>query len=63
MTRIISTEIEKFLDKEALTQKNLNQLEKHLESLIENDPRINELGDNQGGAKLKTIDTYKYPAV
>jgi hypothetical protein len=40
ISSIIGNEIEKFLGKEQLTQKNLNNFEKELESILEKDTRI-----------------------
>eukprot|EP00347_Sterkiella_histriomuscorum_P005983 403354521 len=45
ITNIIGNQIENFLDKEQLTQKNLKQFEKDLEGILERDPRINSLLD------------------
>jgi hypothetical protein len=40
ISNIIGNEIEKFLDREQLTQKNLRRFEKELEEILEKDSRI-----------------------
>ncbi len=64
ITRIVQAEIEQFLDKETLSQKNLKSLEKKLEGILESDPRIGdalEVGDTQNRAKTIERTALKQP--